>query len=744
MHTDRFVLNDDAAREGRSALLETEGIELLRSIGIPVPAHIFVPAVEDLDAVMLDRIGSDHVVVKVVSPDILHKSEVGGVKIVPRSLDLVQATMTTMSSALQRYDIRGFLILQRVEYDRSPGGELLVGLRWTDDFGPVLTFGPGGIYTEFLSKQFQDSVGIVSAANAGPETAAAALARSAVTTMVDGSLRNQKPRVDLDELRSILEALLEFAGNAMPSPVREMEINPLVAGPNGLVALDVLVKLGEALPPPRPPVPLEKVGHLLQPASIGIIGVSSKLNPGRIILNNILREKFESSRIWIVKPGTTTIEGCACVPDIESLPEPVDLFILAVSAEQTPGVLEELIRTRKAESIIVIPGGLEEREGSEETVRRMQTALFESRNTDWKGPVINGGNCLGIRSRPGHYDTLFIPEHKLPEPGTDVAPLAMISQSGAFAVAQASKLGKINPKYLASIGNQTDLTAGDYLTYLKNDPEIRLFACYVEGFKPLDGLKWLTAAREITQSGRTVLLYRAGRTTAGAEASASHTASIAGDYEVTRQLAEQAGVIVAESLADFDDLIRLFTHLRPLQQTGGGSLGRIGAVSNAGFECVAIADSLGPFGLAEFETSTCDTLNLFFRKCRIDGIVTARNPLDLTPILPDDLYEQAVRAVLQDRNVDLGLIGCVPLTGALQTLPAGSGYTEDILDYDSIVARLGRLKKETEKPWVAVVDAGKMYDPMVSALNDNCIPTFRTADRALRLLAVWGGKCGAD
>jgi len=589
MHTDRFALSDDAVREGRNALLETEGIELLRSIGIPVPAHMFIPAGQELDPAMLNRIGSEQVVIKVVSPDILHKSDVGGVKIVPCTPESVQATIATMNSALGAYDIRGFLILERVEYDRAPGGEMLVGLRWTDDFGPVLTFGPGGVHAEYFSKQFRDGVGIVSAAETGPETAAALLARSAVTPMIDGSLRNQAPRVDINQLKSILQSMLEFAGNSMPSPVREMEINPLVAGPDGLVALDVLVKLGDTVPWQRPAAPLEKIGNLLCPASIGIIGVSSKLNPGRIILNNIIREKFDRSRIWIVKPGAETIEGCACVPDIDSLPEPVDLFILAVSAGQTPGVLEELIRTRKAESIIVIPGGLEEREGSEDKVQRMQTALFESRKTDWKGPVINGGNCLGIRSRPGKYDTLFIPEHKLPEPVAQVAPLAMISQSGAFAVAQASKLGRINPKYLASIGNQTDLTAGDYLTYLKDDPEIRLFVCYMEGFKPGDGLRWLAAAREITRSGRTVLLYRAGRTTAGAEASASHTASIAGDYEVTRQLAEQAGVLVADSLADFDDLIRLFSYLKRPAKPGGKSSPlktvpiRIGAVSNAGF-----------------------------------------------------------------------------------------------------------------------------------------------------------------
>ena len=744
MHTDLGageILQRLAARareQGRTVLLETEGLELLKGLGIPAPAYQFVPKGRFPDVADLKRIRSSSVVIKVVSPEILHKSDVGGIRIVPASLDDIRRTLAEMEIVLNRFPIEGFLILEKIDYDRSPGGELLAGLRWTDDFGPVLTFGAGGVYTEYLNNRLgEGGVGIASASSPDPNTVQVMVARSSVTPMIDGSLRNQPPRTDMNALYRLLQILMDFGRNVMPVPVREFEINPLVLSPRGPLALDVLVRLGETPPEGRLSPPLRKIGNLLHPRSIGMIGVSSRMNPGRIILNNTLREGFDRSRIYVVKPGQDEIEGCRCVPDIASLPEPVDLFILAVDAVQTPGVVEELVRLRKAESLIVIPGGMEERDGSEEQVGRVRDALNSSRRTDWNGPVINGGNCLGVRSRPGHYDTLFIPDYKLPDPPQKVSPIAMISQSGAFAVAQASKLGRINPKYLATIGNQTDLTAGDYLTYLKDDEKIRLFACYVEGFKPGDGLRWLEAAREITRSGRRVLLYRAGRTAAGAQASASHTASIAGDYQVSRQLAEEAGVIVARSLAEFDDLIRLFTFLEGRKPAGNG----LGALSNAGFECVAMADNLGPFRLAELCDETRRELASLFLACRIDGIVSVQNPLDLTPIMNDELYEKAVREMLNDPAVDVGLVGCVPLTAALKTLPAGERHTENIDSGDSIVSRLGRLNRECGKPWVAVVDAGRMYDPMAAALNDLEIPTFRTADRALRLLSIWHRTC---
>ena len=88
---------------------------------------------------------------------------------------------------------------------------------------------------------------------------------------------------------------------------------------------------------------------------------------------------------------------------------------------------------------------------------------------------------------PGRYNTLFIPEHKLPLPRGAESPVALIAGSGAFAVSKASKLATLNPRYIMTIGNQMDLTAADYLEFLQDDPAVEIFAVYLEGFRPLDG-----------------------------------------------------------------------------------------------------------------------------------------------------------------------------------------------------------------------------------------------------------------
>ena len=231
-----------------------------------------------------------------------------------------------------------------------------------------------------------------------------------------------------------------------------------------------------------------------------------------------------------------------------------------------------------------------------------------------------------------------------------------------------------------------------------------------------------------------MILYRAGRTAAGARATASHTASIAGDYTATRELARAAGVVVAQSLADFDDLVHLFCCLRRKTVTGWG----LGAMSNAGFECVAIADGVsGGFHLPAFDAATGERLAAILDRARVGSIVTVGNPLDVTPMLADADFEAAARAVLEDPRVDVGVIGCVPLTGALATLAAGRGHDEDLEEETAVGRRLARLAGEQPKAWVAVVDGGPLYDPMAVLLAEHRLPAFRTADRALRLFETF-------
>ena len=446
---------------------------------------------------------------------------------------------------------------------------MLIGLRQTDDFGPVVVVGPGGVHAELLARHLRPGSDLaVLAPPLSAERMVELLADKPATRIAGGLGRDRRTSLPLDALAALAGRLPAVGASPAGAHLRELEINPLALTCDGPVALDVLVTLRRELPAVWPERPLYKLRHLLRPETIALVGVSQGINPGRLILRHLLRAGFSADGITIVKPGLDRLDGVRCVPDIAALPRSVDLCVLAVAAAHVPQVIDEIVRTRHAESVIVIPSGLGEGKGSGGLEGRMRATPAAARETAWGGPVVNGGNCLGIRSAPGGYDATFIPEYKVHstrqgsggESGA-VSPVALIAQSGAFAITRWSKLAGLAPRYLISVGNQTDLTLGDYLTYLKDDPDVRLFACYAEGFRPGDGRRWLDAAAAIVESGRGVLLYRGARTAAGVRTGVSHTAALAGDYVVTRDLARAVGVVVADSLEQFDDALRLFTLL---------------------------------------------------------------------------------------------------------------------------------------------------------------------------------------
>jgi len=734
-----------AREQGRDVLLETEGAEILSSLGISVPQSVFVKSSVDPALGRHVSISSDRVVVKVISPDILHKTEVGGVRIIPNDKKSIVTSIAEMEIKFKSARVEGYTINEFISYSPALGREILLGMRWTEDFGPVVTFGPGGVYAELLAKNLIPGREFSAfSPYAGREDGAVriekGIRKTTVSGIISGEFRNQEPLAEMRALVAVVETFLAASSKLMPEDIGEFEINPLVISGGRFVALDVLIKLrNPGATRTEAGRPLEKIRNLLEPRSVAIIGVSEKMNPGRIILQNLISNGFERDRIFIVKPGVENIDGCRCVPDVAALPERVDLFILGISASQVPDVILDTIEYEKAESIIVIPGGLEEKQGTESIVSEMNTALAGSRNTKWGGPLINGGNCLGIRSIPGRYNTLFIPGYKLPMPSGKTSSLALVSQSGAFAISRMNKLQNLNPRFTITVGNQMDLTIGDYLEYLSDDESISVFAVYVEGFRPLDGIKFLRAAERIIASGRRVVLYRAGRTSAGARASASHTASIAGDYPVTREFCTASGIILASDIEEFEDLVRICCQLGARIPRGR----RLGAVSNAGCECVAMADNLGGFDLAVFSRKTDMRLKEIFKETGISEIVDVHNPLDLTPMAGDAAYEQSIVAVLEDEGVDAAVVGVVPLSPALSTLAAASAHKEDLKSPGAVASRLKKAWEAHTKPWVVVVDAGAQYDQFVAAIEEAGIPVFRAADRALKIFNIFCfGKTG--
>jgi acyl-CoA synthetase (NDP forming) len=452
-----------------------------------------------------------------------------------------------------------------------------------------------------------------------------------------------------------------------------------------------------------------------------------------VILRNILGAGFPPEAVTVVKPGVTEVDGCRAVPGIAALPARVDLLVLSLAAEAAPAALEEVVAGGKAGAVILIPGGLGEREGSEALARRLAAAVAEGRRRG-DGPVVNGGNSMGVRSIPGGYDATFIPGYKSsPDPAAPTAPLAVLSQSGAFAIARLDRLADLRPRYLVTLGNQADLTAGDYLEALQDDPAVDVFACYLEGFRPGDGARCLDATARIRRRGGVLVWYQGGRTPAGAAAAASHTAAIASDHTLAGALLREAGALVADSFEEFEDLLRLAVVLRGRALAGL----RLGAVSNAGFECVAAADHQGPFVFPALAPRTAAVVAAMLASRRLEDVVGVRNPLDLTPITDDAGFAAAVEAVLADPAVDVGLVGVVPLTPALATLAAGPGHAEDAAAPESLGPRLARLYAATAKAWVVVVDGGDLYDPLASLLEAAGLVVFRTADRARRALGTY-------
>ena len=758
---------EGAEAEGRTFLFEHEVYALLAEAGVAVPKHTFVPKGRALTARGLAGFGSEEVVLKIVAPLIQHKTDVGGVAFVNASATAVNAGVKAMLASVParfrawlkasahraggpvptlaeiRADIRGVLVCEKVAYERfGLGTEILVGIRNTREFGPVMTVGAGGVEVEFLNARLKEesAAAIASPHLIGRDEILARLEPLAVTAKLIEPFRGRPAVLAASALRDTYVRLAALAAHYSPfsgSPfvIEEAEVNPFVVRKGALVPLDGLCRFSRAHVD-LAGRPFAEIARLLHPASVAVIGVSERMNIGHLILNNVLKLGFPPGRVYVVKPGLASLEGCRCVPDIASLPETVDMFVLTLGAEQCAGVVAELVAREKARSVILIAGGMGEKQGGASIEDKIVGILAEGRAAGRVTPVINGGNCLGIYSKPGRYDTTFIPEVKLRFPKAERSRLAYISQSGAFMISRISKLTRLEPLYAISFGNQLDLRVSDYLNFLKSEPAVRIFAVYMEGFKPGDGYLTAAAAREILQDpGRSVVVYKSGRSAEGRRATSSHTASVAGEYGVCKAVLEAAGAFVAETIFEFESMLVALDALdgRPVRGN------RVGLISNAGFENVTMSDSLGEgrgrLSLAAFSDETQARLAAALSPLGIDKLQDVKNPLDTTPVADDAVFAACARAILDDPGVDCAVVSPVPMTAALQTLAPGPGTKEDIADPSSTPSRLIGLFRATDKPFVVNIDAGPAYDPMADMLAAAGVPVFRRSDEAVRFLS---------
>jgi len=211
---------------------------------------------------------------------------------------------------------------------------------------------------------------------------------------------------------------------------------------------------------------------------------------------------------------------------------------------------------------------------------------------------------------------------------------------------------------------------------------------------------------------------------------------------VCQAAAAQAGAIVVDTFKEFEQLLELSSALHTKRVRGT----RIAAISNAGFETVGMADAIRgaryELSIPPLPESDRTRLVEVLRAHSLETLVNARNPLDLTPMAGEAVYEESIRILLESDAYDAVVVSVVPLTSALRTTP------DEIGQGGSLAERLPRLLAESDKPLIAVVDCGPLYDPLVRALRTAGVPCFRSCDQAIRSLGRYlcyrAGRAGGE
>ncbi len=741
--TERTTIGEilhQATSEHRPWLFEHEVYAIIELAGaISPPRHRFVAPGETLPASELDPFAGDQVVLKVVSRSIVHKSDVGGVVFVPKEPDLVNQRIRELIERQHNagHLVNGVLVVEFVERsDSGFGQELFVGIRHSRAFGAVIAAGLGGMDTEYLAHKMKPGTAVARAIveDTTPERFLELFKKTAAYDVLAGCIRGHRRVVADGDLLRCFRAFMAIARAlcthriAKPS-ILELEVNPFAFSHQRMVPLDGRARIG-TIAAPDPPRPLKKLESMLEPRSIVVVGVSAKRqNFGRIILTNIRDCGFPVEHLYILKQGVDQIDGVRCIDSIANLPEKIDLLVAAASKNLSE-LFEQAIKHKNIASIILIPGALGETQGSEMLQDHLRAQIQASRSQPDGGMIVLGGNCLGARSRSGRYDTFFVPKNKMrsrrDEPTTRTA---LITQSGGFAITRISNLEGINPILAITIGNQIDLTVSDCLraVCLRND--VDAIGVYMEGFTYLDGLAFVHAVRSAVAGGKQIVFYKAGRTQAGQSATTGHTASLAGDYDVCQCAAGQAGAIVVDTFKEFEQVLDLATSFHQCQVRGR----RIGIVSNAGFEAVGMADAVigarYALDIPALSEHTKAKIQRVVAQAKLDRLVNVRNPLDITPMAGEQVYAESTRALLEDDKIDAVIVAVVPFTSELTT-------TVEELESArrSLADELPELLKQYNKPLIAVIDAGKMYDPLALLLRRRGIPVFPSCDQAIRSL----------
>lgn len=439
------------------------------------------------------------------------------------------------------------------------------------------------------------------------------------------------------------------------------------------------------------------------PRSVAIVGATVKEGKvGRVIVENF-KKRFKG-KIFPVNPKYDEVLGLKCYKSVKEIPEPVDLVVIVVPAQVVPQVLRDA-GEKGVKAAIIISGGF--RETGTEEGKRLEEEL--KKISKEYGIRIIGPNCLGIYDNWSGVDTFFLPDEKMMRPKKGY--ISFVSQSGAFASALLDWMAyrNIGVSRAISYGNKIDIDDVDLIEYLGDDDKTKLIIMYLEGLKPGRGRLFIEKARKVVKK-KPIVIYKAGKTARGSMAAASHTAALAGNYQLYKAAIKQAGLIEASSFDEIMDLSKTLL-TQPLMRGN-----RVYVVTDAGGVGVMLTDALSNEGF--ILPRTPEDLKKELREVLPPHCI-AENPIDLTGDADDDRYITVLEKLLPRDDVDAVIV---------VALPQIPGMKGKLFDY------LIEAKEKYSKPVLVILIGSEEAEKFKAYLEDKGIPVFESPERAARAL----------
>ena len=678
---------------------------ILKTYGVKVPPFALVTSAEEA-AKQAKKIGFP-LVMKVVSPQILHKTDVGGVKVGLNNVNDVKKTFKEMYGRLSKkkgVEVKGILLEKMV----PKGVELIVGIQNDPQFGPVIMVGLGGIMTEVMKDVAFRMLPITTSD-----------VKSMINELKGAALLKGFRGSESIDTNMVAKMLVQIGklGVENADYINSIDFNPVVVYPKSHFVVDAKIILNNeirknSISKAKPNI--ESMESFFTPESVALVGASA--TPGKIgnsVLNALGKQDYKG-KVYPINPKQESILGIKCYPSLDAINEKVDLVVVCIDLAEC-GPIMEICANKGIHNVVIVSGGGKELGGD----RAAMEAKVKELSIKHKIRVI-GPNCIGMFNAANRLDCAFQGQERMIR--SKLGNVAFFSQSGTMGISMLESADVFGLSKMISFGNRSDVDEADMIWYAANDPQTKVIGLYVEGFG--DGRKFInTAKRVMKEKKKPIVIWKSGRSTAGAKQAASHTGSLGGSNAIIMGAFKQAGIISVDSYQELVGVLKALVWQPPAKGN------RVAMTSNGAGPMIGGIDQLESSDLTIGKLSP-PLLKKMKERFPPTVPIHNGNPADVGGGANADDYRFVIQQFLDEKNIDIVMPWFV--------------FQDDPLE-ETIVGYLDELSKKKQKPILAGGNGGPYTEKMTKLIEVNNVPVYsdlRTWVAAASALAQWGKVLG--